>query len=484
MSEHIETGIIEAFAALEGANAPKVASEASVTASNFAGASTAIKQQSHQQPWPNAGNTTAKLSANAGSTPPVASPRAVPISDLPLVPRKREWLHGSDLMRGAVSMLSAPGARAKTTWLLACALACASGRPLLDAHVFGGPLGVLYLSTEDSTDEIALRLRAAMHHYGLSNAEVPKLHVIGTNQWGLSLLRSATGGAPLIDPAGWNALIAELDHIKPDVLVIDPLINVMGGVDVSNNSAAALLMGRLAGLAAMRRIAIMIAHHVAKGRDPASAEAAMGAASFVNLSRIAMSIERLAEKEASQIAVPSWKAKSIFRVSGTKQNYSSPDADDRWFQILTVEIQNQQPPIYTTGDKVAVIEKFDPLSCAPAFPLQMIRDALLALDAADPPLSSSKQARTRYAVPVIAQAIAPHRGGRANDVEGKNVLDHLLRSDLVRVEDVKLSRVAGRSDTRQGLVLTPAGKEAMQKDSEVASNSPRSPQNPAEPTAG
>jgi hypothetical protein len=440
-------------------------------------ANSASAKQSEQRAGPNTGNTAAQLSAN--TAPPVNALRAVPIAHLPPVPRKREWLHGNDLMRGAVSMLSAPGARAKTTWLLTCALACASGRSLLGAHVFGGPLRVLYLSAEDSTDEIALRVRAAMQHHGLSNADASGLYVIGADKWGLSLL-STEGGAPRLAPPGWNALVAELNHIKPDVLIIDPLINVMGGVDVSNNSAAALLIGQLATLATQgRRIAVMIAHHVAKGRDPASAEAAMGAASFVNLSRIALTIERLEEKQAGQIGVPSWKAKSIFRVFGTKQNYSSPDADDRWFQILTVEIQNQQPPIYVTGDQVAVIAKFDPGSSRPAFPAELIRDVLLALDAADPPLSSAKQSGERYAVPVIAQAIAPHRGGRADDTEGKNVLDYVLRRGLVRIEDVKLSRAGSRADTRKGLVLTLAGKEAIKQDTEVASNPPQSPQSPA-----
>ncbi len=346
-------------------------------------AATGAAKQSEQPTGPNAGNTAAQPRANAATAPPIILPRAVPIANLPLVPRKREWVHGSDLMRGAVSMLSAPGARAKTTWLLTCALACASGRPLLGSHVFGGPLRVLYLSAEDSTDEIALRLRAAMQHHGLNNDDATGLHVIGTDQWGLFLLRAERRGAPGLDPTGWAALIAELNHIQPDVLIIDPLINVMGGVDVSNNSAAALLIGQLAVLATQRRIAVMIAHHVANGRDPASAEAAMGAASFINLSRIALSIERLEEKKVGQIEVPSWKAKSIFRVSGTKQNYSSPDADDRWFQISTVEIQNKQPPIYLTGDRVAVIEEFHPGSSEPAFPPQLIRDALLALDAAN-----------------------------------------------------------------------------------------------------
>jgi hypothetical protein len=39
-------------------------------------------------------------------------------------------------------------------------------------------------------------------------------------------------------------------------------------------------------------MAIVIAHHAAKGRDPTSAESAMGAASFVSLSRIIYHLRR------------------------------------------------------------------------------------------------------------------------------------------------------------------------------------------------
>ena len=102
MSEHTETGFAEAFAALGAAEAAKAASK------------TSIKQQSQQLPWPNAGNTAAQPPANAALAP--AKPRrAVAVANLPAVPAKREWLCGTDLMRGAVSMLVAPGARAKTT---------------------------------------------------------------------------------------------------------------------------------------------------------------------------------------------------------------------------------------------------------------------------------------------------------------------------------------------------------------------------------
>jgi AAA domain len=434
------------------------------------------------QGWPPADEATFTSGASQANSGQANPRRATSISSLPLIPPKRRWLHGNDLKRGSVSMLVAPGGRAKSTWLLTCALSCASGRPLLGAHVYGGPLRVLYLSAEDSTDEIALRLRAAMQHHGLSDADVPGLNVIGAESWGLPLLSAASSTA--IDQRGWGALNAELDAIELDVLMLDPLINLMGGVDSNDNSAAALLMGQLVTLAAKRNVAVIIAHHAAKGRDPTSAESAMGAASFVSLSRIVLNIEPLAEKDAGLLGLPPWEAKSVFRVLGTKLNFSPLNTDDRWYRTSSVEIQNQEPPIYVTGDKVAVVEVFRPGSSGPVFPPLLIRDALVAVDLASPPLSPSKQSRDRYAAPVIAEAVAHHRGGRKSDAEGKAVLDHLISSGLVHVQPVKMTRPGGRSDNRNGLILTAAGKAVIEPAYQGPNNSPQSPQSPAVSTPG
>ncbi len=425
------------------------------------------------------GRPTSNVATSNAVTRPVNPCRAVHISSLPLVPPKRQWLHGTDLIRGAVTMLVAPGGRAKSTWLLTCALACASGRPLLGSHVFGGPLRVLCLSTEDGMPELALRLRAAMKHYKLTDADVPGLYVIGADRWGLPLLQME-GNRAVLDRRGIDALTVELEYIKPDVLIIDPLITVMGGVNANDNPTAAVLMGHLAALTATRRIAVALAHHTSKGRDLKSAESAMGAATFINLARIALAIEPLEEKDAGTVGLPPWEARSIFRVLGTKQNFSPPNAEDRWFQLISIDMPNADPPIYMNGDQVAVVEPFQPGSSGPAFPPELIRDALGAVDSANPLLSPSKQAGDRYGVPIIAQAIASHRGGHASDIEGKSVLDHLIASGLVRVADIKLARSGSRSDTRKCLVLTHVGKAALRQSSDPASNTPpQSPQCPA-----
>ena len=324
--------------------------------------------------------------------------------------------------------------------------------------------------------EMALRLRAAMTHYALTDADVPGLYVIGADGWGLPLLR-ADGNRALLDQRGVDALTAELNHINPDVVIIDPLINLMGGVNGNDNAAAALLMGHLARLAATRRIAIALAHHASKGRDPASAESAMGAASFINLARVALAIEPLAEKDAGAIGVPPWEAKSIFRVIGTKQNFAPPNTTDRWFRIISVDMPNAEPPIYMHGDHVAVVEPFQPGVSALVFPVALVRDALLAVGGASPPLSPSRRSSERYAAPVIAEAIAPHRGGQASELDGKAVLDHLMNFGLVDVAEVKVFRPGKGSDTRKGLVLTGEGKRLAQQAGQNTPGNP-TPQSP------
>jgi hypothetical protein len=279
-------------------------------------------------PWRNATGGSSPSNSPSSAQPSQifgvsqAAPRlgSVSAAGLPAIPPKRKWLHGTDVARGAVSLLVAPGARGKSTWLLTLALACASGRSILGDHVFGGPLRVLYLNAEDSTNEIGLRLRAAMTHHKLVDADVAGLQVAGVDRLRFTLL-AADRGQPRLNEVDWSALNAEIDQVKPDIVIIDPLVSLMGGVSLNDNSAAALVIGQFVRIAAQKNLGAVIAHHAAKNREAASAEAAMGAASLVNLARICLAIEPLAENNAIQIGVAPWDAHSIFRVVGTKQNF-------------------------------------------------------------------------------------------------------------------------------------------------------------------
>ena len=384
-----------------------------------------------------------------------SAPRLGSISaaGLPAIPPKRKWLHGTDIARGAVSLLVAPGARGKSTWLLTLALACASGRSIFGDHVFGGPLRVLYLNAEDSTDEIGLRLRAAMTHHKLVDADVAGLQVAGVDRLRFTLL-AADRGQPRLNEVDWSALIAEIDQVKPDIVIIDPLVSLMGGVSLNDNSAAALVIGQFVRIAAQKTLGVVIAHHAAKNREAASAEAAMGAASLVNLARICLAIEPLAENNAVQIGVAPWDAHSIFRVVGTKQNLSPPNANQRWFRLVSVDIPNAEPPTYPNGDRVGVVERFQPNPSALAFAAPVITAAISVIASANPPLSPSSGRNVSYAAaPAIAKAIAPHMGGQASDKEAKAVLDYLVRTGRVAVQQVSVPRPGRGPYQRKGLVV-------------------------------
>ena len=318
-----------------------------------------------------------------------------------------------------------------------------------------------------------------MQHHGLSDSDVQGLHVIGPR---ISLLCPGATG-PVLNKAGWDELSAELDRLEPDVLIIDPLISVMGGASQNDNAAAALFMGHLVGLAAKRRIG-RDGRRITrpKGAIPISAESAMGAASFVNLSRIALAIEPLAAADAGSLGLPPWEARGVFRVCGHKAQLE-PTSRKRQVvpQCQRATCVMRSLPIYPNGDKVGVVEVFQPGACGPRFSPEMIRDAVRAIDSAPTPPSPSKRATGRYAGPLIAQAIAPHRGGRVSDIEAEAVLDHLIRGGLVVVQQVKLARSGGRSDVRSALVVTSIGKQlvlAAQKAPSTASG-PATPATPA-----
>ncbi|MET4017001.1 AAA family ATPase [Bradyrhizobium sp. S3.2.12] len=387
--------------------------------------------------------TSAKSHVNKG---------AILVANLPTKPPKRKWLYGTYLVRGSVSLLVAPGARGKSTWLLAVAIACASGRAILGTHVFGGPLRVLYINAEDSTDELALRLRAAMQYHGLKDSDVAKLYVAGADCLSLTLL-VANRGQPSLNVNGWNDLIVEIDRVEPDIVLIDPLVALVGGVSLNDNSAAALMIGKFVSIAAERKIAVLIAHHAAKNREATSAEAAMGAASLVNLARICLSLEPLADGDAGKVGVAPWDARSIFRIVGTKQNLSPPNATDDWVRLKSVDMLNAEPPIYPHGDSVAVVEKFIPNPTSAVFPAPVIAAAMQAIGTANPPLSPFGRAAGTSAAAVIAAAIAPQLGGKATNAEAKAVLDYLMRIGNVAVQPVSVARPGRGPYVRNGLVV-------------------------------
>src|SRR3954466_12859112 len=99
----------------------------------------------------------------AGTDLPPLILRSARLPDPTKIP-PRQWLYGTQLLRGFVSVLVAPGGTGKSAYAMAVATAVASGRPILGEHIFAR-VNVAVLNLEDPLHELDRRLAAiCMRH--------------------------------------------------------------------------------------------------------------------------------------------------------------------------------------------------------------------------------------------------------------------------------------------------------------------------------
>jgi hypothetical protein len=392
-------------------------------------------------------NVVAMLGAAPVNSAPAAVPLTRGVADIPAVPRKRHWVHGTDAMRGTVSLLIAPGARGKSSWLLALALACCTGRDLLDAHVFGAPLNVLYVNAEDSFAEIGLRIRAAMRHHRICDADATSLRIAAADQHQIVLLEQDRA-QPKLNEGGWGLLVKLVDEAHCDLLILDPLVVFMGGVSLNDNAAAGLLMNRLTRLAVEKDLAAVIAHHASKGRDLDSPDAAMGAVSFVNMARVAKSLDFLDDDTADEIGIRDEDRSALFRIVGTKQNLAPPNSADRLYRLVSIDMMNAELPIYPNGDEVVVVEKLSANASAASgatgpmvfgtsasptsiYSQPALDAAMQAIAAAQPPFGIRRRNGVYGYVRDITTAVQPVLGRAITERECSAIVKRLLKQGRI-----------------------------------------------------
>nr|WP_256476474.1 AAA family ATPase [Siccirubricoccus soli] len=353
------------------------------------------------------------------------------------MPPNRRWLHGTDLMRGTVSLLVAPGGRGKSALLLAMALACATGKRLLGQHVYAsGGLSVLYIAAEEGADELARRLCAAKRHHGVSDAECGSFFIAGVDQMKLTLLTADERARPVLPEEGWRHLESEIVRLKLDVLILDPMAN-LSATSLNDNHAVTMMMARFTELAVRHDIGIMIAHHTRKGADLGSQEAASGAAAIVNSARIALALE---QRDAAAIGVPPGDEWRYSRIVSTKSNNAPPILASRLVRLVSVTLPNRAPPLYPSGDSVQGAEPYTPQKAAwPETVMQVVKHTIAT---AQPPLSPSPQARSRNAVEAIAAALRV-AGREHAQATAYGALEHAIKEGLVAEEDVRLPKTSG-----------------------------------------
>ena len=191
------------------------------------------------------------------------------------------WLWNHWIPRGFVTILSAPGGTGKGSIALEIALAAAGA---IDTFPDGSPAspaggGVLYVSFED---ELKVVLNARAHAFGAGPTDAIK--VAGGREVSAAMERS--GGK---DPLAVLDEMRGSDARPPALLVIDPLVEMVGvlGLSENDNGEMASLMAAIRKYAEQWKCAVLIAHHTRKGSAVgAAAEASRGASAISNAARV------------------------------------------------------------------------------------------------------------------------------------------------------------------------------------------------------
>jgi AAA domain len=396
----------------------------------------------------------------------------------------RHWLYGTYLVRGEITVLAAPGGAGKTALATGIAVEVAAGNAKLGEQLWrNSDQKVLYLSGEEGGAEITRRIYAFCKQHNISEKDVARLSVAAADDprvQSTSLL-GVNEKATVLNEAGFKSLQSALEQLRPDLLVLDPLVVFCGGGDM-NGTIMSLVMRKLKALAVLFDCAMLIVHHTRKGRpgsdDPAEqAERISGAAAIVNLARRALMPVTMSETEAKLYSVLPSQRFQFFKLVDAKSNLAPLSAEARWYELVSEELPNSEPPIYPNGDRVQAVKRarltrqnatssLEPEQLVIRFELMKLIDEGLVIDGKKVPYSpnstgnNKRRAILERAMAAVGQA-TPDREWYPRDLRAtvERELEALKRDGWVIVEKIKNGRFRRSHGLRQVWERTPWAKE-------------------------
>jgi hypothetical protein len=172
-----------------------------------------------------------------------------------------------------------------------------------------------------------------------------------------------------------------------------------------------------------------------------------------------MMVARMTPDDAKQFkaVLPSelWR---YLRIVDAKTNLAPPAGDAQWYQLVSIELPNAEPPIYPNGDSVQVVDKVDLAQLCASGVSRAIEDTakraiLKAAHSANPPFSPSSQGGSnRYIVKGVLQAVRQATGLNWADRDLRKHVEDLVKEMMatswLRVDDVKVG-----GNTRKGVFV-------------------------------
>lgn len=249
----------------------------------------------------------------------------------------RPWVVPGFLMRGAVTLVAGPGGAGKSTlmngWCVSLALGQAYGtfNPACE-------MVVMNYNVEDDGDEQRRRLSAALRAAGATPYNIAgRIIRCGPNGVGTLLERDILHGH-MVNTAALLALEDLIEQRRPDVLILDPLVE-LHTAEENDNTALRLVIAHLRGIARRHNIAVAVVHHMRKGAVAGEADGIRGGGAIVGAVRAAFTVMPMTAAECEELGLPESQRGSLFRVDSAKGNYAPPRAA-AWHELVENQLDN------------------------------------------------------------------------------------------------------------------------------------------------
>ena len=240
-----------------------------------------------------------------------------PLAPVPDDLPPRPWLVPGLLMRKQITLLSAQGGLGKSMLSLQLAVMCANGMKWCGWQPIA-PLRVLYVGSEDDLTEMQRRLCGAC---GVMKMPQP-VNLFQTNATVLVAYDPENGiGAT----AAFGSLQAKIVAENYDFVILDPLIEMQGGLNENDNNQMDFLAKRIRELARMTNTAVLLIHHHRKNSVGGSQDSARGAGSLLAAVRFALTLTE--DENGSR------------KLQGAKANYAAKH-DAMNLQMQSVRLLN------------------------------------------------------------------------------------------------------------------------------------------------
>jgi hypothetical protein len=282
--------------------------------------------------------------------------RPARMPDPKLIP-PRQWIYGTQLIRGFVSLLVAPGGTGKSSYLLGVLLAIATKRKLLGTTIHQ-QCSTALLNLEDPQEEIDRRMAALGLFYNINDDDIAGRFFVSPADRSVTIATRSSDGFEVVYPDE-RSIIEKVQDERIGVLGVDPFAE---SHNLEENSNPEMISAS----AAWRRVArlgdcaVILTHHVRKGAVD-SIEAARGAKALSDSARIGLLLSPMTTTEATQLNVPEDDRLQYVRLDDAKANMAPRAASASWFHLSRVLIGNATPE-YPRGDDVVVIEAWKPAS--------------------------------------------------------------------------------------------------------------------------